>query len=159
MKVKSESEVAQSSPTLSNLMDCSLPGSSIHGIFQARVLEWGAIAFSDATVKSCQICHEWMALFFYLIQCLPYVSIKLYLMWLQFHPLLQSITKHSLFLQFLMSTPKMIIWLVTNPPFLKDITGGVIKCFTESKYIMSVTFPQSNNHVLFLKRYVWSDFF
>ena len=46
MKVKSESEVAQSCPTLSNPMDCSLPGSSIHGIFQARVLEWLAIAFS-----------------------------------------------------------------------------------------------------------------
>ena len=41
-----ESEVAQSCPTLSHPMDCSLPGSSIHGIFQARVLEWGAIAFS-----------------------------------------------------------------------------------------------------------------
>ena len=46
MKVKSESEVPQSCPTLSDPMDCSLPGSSIHGIFQARVLEWGAIAFS-----------------------------------------------------------------------------------------------------------------
>ena len=46
MKVKSESEVAQSCPTLSNPMDWSLPGSSIHGIFQARVLEWDAIAFS-----------------------------------------------------------------------------------------------------------------
>ena len=46
MKVKSESEVAQSCPTLSDPMDCSLLGSSIHGIFQARVLEWGAIAFS-----------------------------------------------------------------------------------------------------------------
>ena len=46
MKVKSESEVAQSCPTLSDPMDCSLPGSSTHGIFQARVLEWGAIAFS-----------------------------------------------------------------------------------------------------------------
>ena len=46
MKAKSESEVAQSCPTLSDPMDCSLPGSSIHGIFQARVLEWGAIAFS-----------------------------------------------------------------------------------------------------------------
>ena len=46
MKVKSESEVAQSSSTLSDPMDCSPPGSSIHGIFQARVLEWGAIAFS-----------------------------------------------------------------------------------------------------------------
>ena len=46
MQVKSEREVAQSCPTLSDPMDCSLPGSSIHGIFQARVLEWGAIAFS-----------------------------------------------------------------------------------------------------------------
>ena len=45
-KVKSESEVARSCPTLRDPMDCSLPGSSIHGIFQARVLEWGAIAFS-----------------------------------------------------------------------------------------------------------------
>ena len=46
MKVKSEREVAQSCPTPSDPMDCSPPGSSIHGIFQARVLEWGAIAFS-----------------------------------------------------------------------------------------------------------------
>ena len=52
MKVKSESEVAQSCPTPSDLIDCSLPGSSIHGIFQARVLEWGAIAFSgEATLR------------------------------------------------------------------------------------------------------------
>ena len=50
MKVKSESEVAQSCPTLSDPMDCSLPGSSVHGIFQARVLEWGAIAFSHIYV-------------------------------------------------------------------------------------------------------------
>ena len=47
MKVKSESEVAQSCPTLSGPTDCSLPGSSVHAIFQARVLEWGAIAFSE----------------------------------------------------------------------------------------------------------------
>ena len=46
MKVKSESEVTGSCPTLSDPMDCSLPGLSIHGIFQARVLEWGTIAFS-----------------------------------------------------------------------------------------------------------------
>ena len=46
MKVKSESEVAQSCRTLSDPMDCSPPGSSIHGIFQAKVLEWGATAFS-----------------------------------------------------------------------------------------------------------------
>ena len=50
MKVKIESEVAQSCPTLSDPMDCSLPGSPIHGIFQARVLEWGAIAFSDNSI-------------------------------------------------------------------------------------------------------------
>jgi len=49
MKVKSESEVAQSCPTLCDPMDCSLTGSSVHGIFQARVLEWGAIAFSGRT--------------------------------------------------------------------------------------------------------------
>ena len=48
MKEKSESEVVQSCPTLSDPMDCSLPGSSVHGIFQARVLEWGAIAFSSS---------------------------------------------------------------------------------------------------------------
>ena len=47
MKVKSESEVAQSCLTLSDPVDCSPPGSSVHGIFQARVLEWGAIAFSE----------------------------------------------------------------------------------------------------------------
>ena len=55
MKVESESEVAQSCPTLSDPMDCSLPGSSIHGVFQARVLEWGgAIALSDAAVQHLQ---------------------------------------------------------------------------------------------------------
>ena len=46
MKVKSESEVAQSCPTLHDSMDCSPPSPSVHGIFQARVLEWGVIAFS-----------------------------------------------------------------------------------------------------------------
>ena len=50
-KVKSESEVAQPCPTLRDPMDCSLPGSSVHGIFQARVLEWGAIAFSEWYTK------------------------------------------------------------------------------------------------------------
>ena len=52
MKVKSESEVAQSCPTLSNPMDYRLPGSSIHGIFQAKVLEWVAIAFSVNELKT-----------------------------------------------------------------------------------------------------------
>ena len=55
MKVKSESEVAQLWPTLSDLMDCCLPGSSIHGVFQARVLEWGAIAFSTIMPSRAQL--------------------------------------------------------------------------------------------------------
>ena len=54
-KVKSKSEVAQLCPTLRDPMDCSLPGSSVHGIFQARVLEWGAIAFSDKIYNELQI--------------------------------------------------------------------------------------------------------
>ena len=57
MKVKSESEVAQSCPTLSDPMDCSLSGSSTHGIFQARGLGWGAIAFSGITLYSMAIIH------------------------------------------------------------------------------------------------------
>src|SRR5574338_159606 len=56
MKVKSESEVAQLCLTLSDPMDCSLPGSSIHGIFQARVLEWSAIAFSIRSIQ--RVGHE-----------------------------------------------------------------------------------------------------
>ena len=57
MKVKSESEVTQSRLTLSDPMDCSLPGFSVHGIFQARVLEWGAIAFSDPYMITLQILY------------------------------------------------------------------------------------------------------
>ena len=51
MKVKSESEVTRLCPTLHNPMDCSLPGPCIHGILQARVLEWVAIAFSNTTLQ------------------------------------------------------------------------------------------------------------
>ena len=58
MKGKSESEVAQSCPTLSDPMDCGLPGSSVHGIFQARVLEWGAIAFSLCITTNWKILKE-----------------------------------------------------------------------------------------------------
>ena len=69
MKVKSESEVAQLCLTLSNPMDCSLPGSSVHGIFQARVLEWGAIAFSGfswlAASKSLNLSFFLILLFLY----------------------------------------------------------------------------------------------
>ena len=59
--MKSESEVAQWCPILSNPMDCSPPGSSVHGIFQARVLEWGAIAFSTG--------EEYLALISIFTQC------------------------------------------------------------------------------------------
>jgi len=55
MKVKSESEVAQSYPTLRDPMDCSLPGSSAHGIFQARVLESGAIAYHSANAGNISV--------------------------------------------------------------------------------------------------------
>ena len=58
MKVKSESEVAQSCPTLSDPMDWSLPGSSVHGVFQARVLEWGAFAFSMNQAKLAKMYEE-----------------------------------------------------------------------------------------------------
>ena len=66
MKVESESEVAQLCPTLSDPMDCSLPGSSIHGIFQARVLEWGAIAFSAWSLRLLQLTFPivWVSLSF-----------------------------------------------------------------------------------------------
>ena len=65
MKVKSERKVTQSCPTLSDPMDCSPPGSSIHGIFQARVLEWGAIAFSNIDTKFKYFQARWKAGFFW----------------------------------------------------------------------------------------------
>ena len=76
VKVKSESEVIQSCPTLIDPMDCSVPGSSVHGIFQARVLEWGAIAFSrrsslgadipkSGTSRACS-CHGQILVFQFL---------------------------------------------------------------------------------------------
>ena len=64
MKEKSEKEVAQSYPTLGDPMDCSLPGSSVHGIFQARVLEWGANAFSGNCVEADEISESTVRLAF-----------------------------------------------------------------------------------------------
>ena len=72
MKVKSGSEVAQSCPTPSDPMDCSLPGSSVHGIFQARVLEWGAIAFSKNIASSFQctvLGHKLLTLLYTCYSC------------------------------------------------------------------------------------------
>ena len=59
MKVKSEREVAQSYLTLSNPMDCNLPGSSVHGILQARALEWGAIGWKGNSEKSVYDLNPW----------------------------------------------------------------------------------------------------
>ena len=65
MKVKSESEVSRLCPTLSNPMDRSPPGFSVHGIFQARVLEWGAIAFSDIYIHVCIYMYAYIYMFFF----------------------------------------------------------------------------------------------
>ena len=99
MKVKSESEVAQSCPTLSDSMDCSLPGSSIHGIFQAKVLEWGAIAFSVRTYKTTQKCTPdmlsmsfreelkilWLLYDWSIVKLLPVLLANCYFLLLHFH--------------------------------------------------------------------------
>ena len=61
MKETSESEVAQSCLTLSDPMDCSLPGSSVHGILQVRALEWGASAFSDIHTTRWEVASWWEA--------------------------------------------------------------------------------------------------
>ena len=81
MKVKSESEVAQSRLTLRDPMDCSLPGSSAHGIFQARVLEWGAIAFSGKSehrdenkglrYQDMRVCAQSCPTLYYPMDCIP----------------------------------------------------------------------------------------
>jgi len=88
MKVKSQSEVAQSCPTLSDPTDCSPPGSSVHGIFQARVLEWSAIAFSRINCylllttasmwrqPKCALTEEWIKKMWYIYTVEYYSTIK-----------------------------------------------------------------------------------
>ena len=85
MKVKSKSEVAQSCPTLSDPMDCSLTGSSVHGIFQTRVLEWGAIAFSEIYIYThtyicvCVCVCVCICIYIYIYMCVcVYVCIYIY---------------------------------------------------------------------------------
>ena len=78
MNVKSESEVSQLCPTLSDLMDCSLPGSSIHGIFQARILEWGAIASSDIYIYTHTHTHTHIHTYVLCITIYEGFSIKKY---------------------------------------------------------------------------------
>ena len=91
MKVKSESEVAHSCPTLSDAMDCSLPSSSVHGILQARVLEWVAIAFSKCwfntwiyckmitiigLANTCIMSHNYSFFFFFLVRIYKIYSLS-----------------------------------------------------------------------------------
>ena len=77
MKVKSESEVTQSYPTLSDPMDCSPPGSSAHGIFQARVLEWGAIAFSNPKTEKGQILRNYLIIFLWRVKYNRTVNVEI----------------------------------------------------------------------------------
>ena len=76
MKVKSESEVAQACLTLSNPMDCRLPGLSIYGIFQARVLEWGAIAFSARLATLFQSIFHHITMVFYFLLSAHYLKLS-----------------------------------------------------------------------------------
>ena len=78
MKVKSESEIIQSCPTLSDPMDCSLPGSSIHGIFQARVLEWGAIAFCVPKLGAQFITKSTCICWYFVFKMFPIAYISLH---------------------------------------------------------------------------------
>ena len=101
MKVKSQSEVAQSCPTLSDAMDCSLPGSSVHGIFQARVLEWGAIAFISPSKEYSGLISfkmDWLDLL--AVQGTPKSL-------LQHHSSKASILQHSAFFIVQLSRPYM----------------------------------------------------
>ena len=73
IKVKSESEVAQSCPTLSDPMDCSLPGSSIYGIFQARVLEWGVLTIY-LILAQCHFPWTWLPISPVFFPFCPYLT-------------------------------------------------------------------------------------
>ena len=91
---ESESEVTQLCPTLRNPMDCSLPGSSPCGIFQARVLEWGAIAFSDCLPEIAQIHDSWVGdAIQHLILCFPLLLLP------SVFPSIRIFSSESVFLQ------------------------------------------------------------
>jgi len=109
-KVKSESEVTQSCPTLLDPMDCSPPGSSIHGIFQARVLEWGAIAFSQNSSGHCQM--------------FPEGKIHLQLRMPEYRMCLQQFFSKHFSNLFVSETPGMLI-RIQSPTDHSRITGTV----------------------------------
>ena len=103
IKVKSESEVAQPCPTLHDPMDCSLPGSSVHGIFQTRVLEWGAIAFSTMEPKLFDFFHRMIMppVFMpqhyydrYVVGINPWVVSALSTLWIHMYPFSPELPCH-----------------------------------------------------------------
>ena len=115
MKVKSESEVAQSCPTLCDPMDCSLPGSSIHGIFQERVLKWAAIAISIMSIFSGYFRDFSLALSHAILMCLN--SIFFIFLMFEFHcsswifELLTSWNLENIRLALLEIFPTLNLWL------------------------------------------------
>ena len=126
MKVKSQSEVAQSCLTLSDPMDCSPPGSSVHGIFQARVLEWGAIAFS-----------------WYNLHTIKFTSLKCTIQWLSIYSTRGMILKCGIFF-FLVDWTWFHNWMsvLFNALFLgqPDWVFSLVsilkcKCHQEKKYV------------------------
>ena len=102
MKVKSESEVAQSHLTLHDPRDCSLPGSSVHGIFQARVLEWGAIAFSN-------FMYNYMYMSISISQLIPPPHS------------LETISLFSTLVTLLLFCKKVYFYLLFKIPYIRDI--------------------------------------
>ena len=130
MKVKSESEVAQSCPTLRDPMDCSPPGSSIHGIFQARVLEWGAIAFSDLNSNHPQTSVSIQDLSMRLIHIFSFI----------FSSFIQRSHRN-----FKLNTSKMYFTIYFQAPLSYQVLKSVIR---ESTLTPTSLFPSSNHQIL-----------
>ena len=118
LKLKSESEVAQSCPTLSDPMNCSPPGSFIHGVFQARVLEWGAIAFSVSFNTTPQFSKWWFLKVWYNIE-LKFLSMTFCTLTLKFislgvfsnHQLLDSPDTNWMSYNSILTPPRVTIRL------------------------------------------------
>ena len=124
-KVKSESEVAQSCPTLCDPVDCSLPGSSVHGIFQARVLEWAAIAFSGNCPRHGQWETFWHASYHCFDYFIPFLTSHgisgASCTYPAFHHVFSFLLPLSM-LEVFLSFMKLLSWLENN--WLGGFPGG-----------------------------------
>ena len=147
MKMKSESEVTKSCPTLSDPMDHSLPGSSIHGIFQARVLEWGATAFCKADHKS-KTLSFWSVIFLYastlnhlLMGLWHALKMDLYnngqrpAQWLDWEEAAKHFSKPNLHQKKVMVTGGLLpvwsttaFWMLSKPLHLTSVLSKSMKC-------------------------------